>query len=792
MRFSEKWLREWVDPRVSTRELADQLTMAGLEVDAIDPVAPAFEGVVVGHVIEVETHPDADKLRVCKVDVGEGEPLDIVCGASNVYKGMHAPTAVVGARLPGDFKIKKAKLRGVPSRGMLCSAKELGLAEAAEGLMELPADAPVGTNFREYLDLDDVCIELGLTPNRADCLSIIGIAREVGALNQLDVNETRTEGVGSVIEDAFPVEVDAPVDCPRYVGRVIRGINAATETPVWMRERLRRSGIRSLGPVVDVTNYVLLELGQPMHGFDLNRLQDGIWVRKAKEGETLALLTGEQITLDSVDLVIADRSGPLALAGIMGGEASGVSEQTRDIFLESAFFEPTRIAGRARGYGLHTDSSHRFERGVDAYLQQRAIERATELLLGITGGKPGPIVEVVSEEYLPARTPVALRHQRITRVLGSEIPVEQVQDVLERLAMEATSIDDGWMVTPPSFRFDIGIEEDLIEEVARVVGYNNLAGCVPNAPLVMRTEPEAEVPLTHLRRLLVDRGYQEAITYSFVEPRVQQALDPEAEGIPLANPISADLSVMRTTLWSGLVPALVRNLNRQQGRVRLFETGLRFRRSEEETCQEPMLAGIVAGSVFPEQWGTVNRAVDFFDIKGDVEELLQMAGRAADVVFEAAEHPALHPGQSALIRLDGEPIGWIGALHPSVETSLDLSARAFVFEVRLDAVTKGRLPQFHELSRFPAIRRDIAVVVERDMPAAKVVECARAAAPEILRELKFFDVYEGEHIDSSRKSLALRLTLQSRSRTLTDEEVDAVIDGIVTTLGNQLGASLRE
>ncbi|WP_303901095.1 phenylalanine--tRNA ligase subunit beta [Thiohalomonas denitrificans] len=792
MRFSERWLREWVDPRVSTRELADQLTMAGLEVDAIEPAAPAFDGVVVGHVLHVEPHPDADKLRVCKVDVGEGEPLDIVCGASNVHEGMRVPTAVVGARLPGDFKIKKAKLRGVPSRGMLCSAKELGLAEASDGLMELQADAPIGTSIRDYLELDDVSIELGLTPNRADCLSIVGIAREVGALNRMDVNGPHMESVSPVIEDTFPVEVDAPVDCARYVGRVIRGIDATAETPVWMRERLRRSGIRSLGPVVDVTNYVLLELGQPMHGFDLNRLRSGIWVRKAEEGETLVLLTGEKITLSSEDLVIADGSGPLALAGIMGGEASGVSEQTRDIFLESAFFEPTRIAGRARGYGLHTDSSHRFERGVDAQLQQCAIERATELLLGITGGRPGPVIEVVSEEYLPARTPVAIRHQRITRVLGSEIPAGQVQDVLERLDMGVTSIDAGWMVTPPSFRFDIRIEEDLIEEVARVVGYNNLPGCAPTAPLVMRTEPEAEVPLTRLRRLLVDRGYQEAITYSFVEPRVQEVLDPEADAIPLANPISADLSVMRTTLWSGLIPALIRNLNRQQGRVRLFETGLRFLRSGEETRQEPMLAGVVAGSALPEQWGSPNRPVDFFDVKGDVEELFHLSGRAENVTFEAAEHPALHPGQSALIRLDGEAIGWIGALHPSVEASLDLSARAFIFEVRLDAVTHGRLPQFHELSRFPAIRRDIAVVVERDMPAAKVAECARAAAPEILRELKFFDVYEGEHIDSSRKSLALRLTLQSQSRTLTDEEVDAVIDGVVTTLGNQLGASLRE
>ncbi len=747
---------------------------------------------VVGHVISVEPHPDADKLRVCKVDVGEGEPLGIVCGAPNVHEGMRAPTAVVGARLPGDFKIKKAKLRGVPSRGMLCSAKELGLSEAAEGLMELPADAPTGADIRDYLDLNDSAIELGLTPNRADCLSIAGIAREVGALNRIKVKGPPIEAVTATIDDTFPVEVDAPVDCPRYVGRVVRGIDAKAGTPNWMRERLRRSGLRSLGPVVDVTNYVLLELGQPMHGFDLNQLTKGIQVRKAKEGEKLVLLTEEEITLTGEDLVIADGSGPLALAGIMGGEASGVSGETRDVFLESAFFEPTRIAGRARSYGLHTDSSHRFERGVDPQLQARAIERATALLLEIAGGEPGPIIEVVSEQHLPSREPVALRHQRIGRVLGSEIPAEQVGEVLQRLDMELQTTESGWSVTPPSFRFDIGIEEDLIEEVARIVGYDNLPGCAPSAPLVMRTEHEAEVPLARLRRLLVDRGFQEAITYSFVEPGVQDVLDPAREGIRLANPISADLSVMRTTLWSGLIPALVRNLNRQQGRVRLFETGLRFIREGEETRQEPMLAGVVAGTTVPEQWSGHNRAVDFFDLKGDVEGLFHLAGRADEVTFEAAEHPALHPGQSALIRLKGEPIGWIGGLHPSVERTLGVSARAFVFEVKLDAVTAGRLPQFRELSRFPAIRRDIAVVVERDMPAERVAECIRSASPDTLRELKLFDVYQGEHIDSGRKSLALGLTLQSQSRTLTDEEVDAVIDGIVAALGDQLGASLRD
>jgi phenylalanyl-tRNA synthetase beta chain len=578
MKFSEKWLREWVNPAVTTQALADQLTMAGLEVDAIEPVAGAFDNVVVGEIVAAERHPDADKLQVCRVNVGSGEPLQIVCGAANARVGIRVPAALIGATLPGDFKIKQAKLRGVESSGMLCSAKELGLAEASEGLLELAPDAPIGRSIRDYLELDDVAIELGLTPNRADCLSVAGIAREVATLYRCDVKGPAMEPVASAITDTFPVHLDAPADCPRYVGRLVRGIDIKAATPLWMKERLRRSGIRSLGPVVDVTNYILLELGQPMHAFDLAKLNGAIRVRRARTGEALKLLNGSEVKLDPEVLVIDDEKEALAFAGVMGGESSAVSDATRDIFLESAFFAPLTVAGKARKYGLHTDSSHRFERGVSSELQRTAMERATALLCEIAGGKPGPIVEVVAQESLPARKPITLRHPRIGRVLGTEIPEQEVTEILSRLGMSPAKAGEGWQVTPPPYRFDIEIEEDLIEEVARVYGYNRLNTSLPQGALKMNPCPEARTSVARLLEVLVERGYREAITFSFVEPKLQSLLDPEESPIPLANPISAELSVMRTSLWPSLAQVLQHNIRRQQPRVRLFETGLRFRR----------------------------------------------------------------------------------------------------------------------------------------------------------------------------------------------------------------------
>ncbi|MBE0510164.1 MAG: phenylalanine--tRNA ligase subunit beta [Gammaproteobacteria bacterium] len=792
MKFSEQWLREWVNPALSTDELCHQLTMAGLEVDAVEPVAASFSGVVVGEVISVAPHPDADKLRVTQVNIGAAEPLTIVCGAANVREGMKAPVAVVGAVLPGDFKIKQAKLRGVPSFGMLCSTAELGLSESASGLMELPADAPVGEDIRAYLQLDDVSIELGLTPNRSDCLGIVGIAREVAANNALVLSGPAMSPVAPAIEDTLTIKVTDSDACPRYLGRVIRGIDPGASTPLWMQERLRRCGLRSLGPVVDVTNYVLLELGQPMHAFDLGKIRGGIAVRQARAGEQLALLNDQTVNLDSDTLLIADEQGPLAMAGVMGGAASAVSDATSDIFLESAFFAPAGLAGCARRYGLHTDSSHRFERGVDPQLPRQAMERASSLLLAICGGQAGPISEVCDLEKLPRREPILLRRQRIERVLGTAIEDQRVTAILSGLDMQVAACDGGWQVVAPSFRFDIAIEVDLIEELARIVGYSQLPGRRPQGEMLMQARPEGQISKRILARTLVDRGYQEAISYSFVDPKMQALLDPQREPIALANPISADLSVMRTTLWAGLLPIMQHNLNRQQSRVRLFEQGLSFVREGDKTLQQAKLAGVVCGSREPEQWGQAAQRVDFYDVKADVEALLAIARLTDQARFVAEAHPALHPGQSARIYLGEQAIGWLGAIHPELERTLDLHGQSFVFELDIPAISQGNVPKFAEISRFPAIRRDLAFVLDAQVPAQALFDCIQSIAPTSLRELKLFDLYQGEHIDSGRKSIALGLTLQAQSRTLTDDEVDAAISTIVTTLRDQLGAIIRD
>lgn len=792
MKFSEHWLREWVNPAISSEELSAQLTMAGLEVDAVEPVAPPFSGVVIGEVVSVVPHPDADKLRVCQVDVGSGELLNIVCGASNVRTGLRIPAAVVGAVLPGDFKIKRAKLRGVESLGMLCSAKELGLAETSQGLLELPADSPVGTAIRDYLALDDVTFELGITPNRSDCLSISGIAREVGVRNKMAVAGPVIEAIAADSSATFPATVEASADCPRYLGRVMRGVNATAESPEWLKERLRRSGIRTLGPIVDVTNYVLLELGQPMHAFDLAKLTGGIVVRRAVAGEKIALLNDSEVTLDNDTLVIADQKGPVALAGVMGGRDSAVGDTTSEIFLESAFFNPLSMAGRARRYGLHTDSSHRFERGVDPELARRALERATALLKAIVGGEAGPVVEVCTHAALPQRSVISLRHSRIARILGVEIPRAEVADILLRLGMLVEESGAGWQVVPPSFRFDIAIEEDLVEEVARVYGYNRIASTAPLGRLVMQPRSESVVSRQRLRHTLVEHGYQEAITYSFVDPKLQQLIDPQQAPIALANPISAEMAVMRTSLWPGLVQALLHNVNRQQGRVRLFEQGLRFIRQAEEIRQEPVMGAVVFGGTFPEQWGVREQAADFYDVKADMEALLALSACPASFSFVADTHPALHPGQSARLWRDGQPVGWIGALHPELLRSLGVAGNVLVFEVELAAIQGGTLPKFAELSKFPAIRRDLALVVERAVSADQLLATVRKAAPAFLRELKLFDVYQGERIDSGRKSIALGLTLQEQSRTLTEDDVEGAIQGVLAALHAELGATLRD
>ena len=790
MKFSEAWLREWVNPKLDTQQLAEQLTMAGLEVDSVEPVAAGFSGVVVAEVLSVETHPDADKLRVCQVAVGGDAPLQIVCGAPNVCAGMKAPLATVGGRMPDDMKIRKAKLRGIVSHGMLCSARELGLSDEHQGLMDLPADAPVGSDLRDYLGLNDVTIDVDLTPNRGDCLGMEGVAREVGALTRTDLTPPAFESVAAAIADQLPIDVQSPEACPRYLGRVIRGIDPNAQTPLWMQEKLRRGGIRSLGPVVDVTNYVLLELGQPMHAFDLKQLSGGIEVRFARAGETLTLLDERTIDLDKETLLICDRQKALALAGVMGGIDSGISEATDSLFLEVACFTPEKIAGRARRYGLTTDASYRFERGVDPHLQQRAMERATALLLELVGGQAGPVVDVSSQQHLAKKSVITLRRARIERLLGYVPADEQVEDILSRLGVAVQAGDEGWMATPPGYRFDLTMEADLIEEVGRVFGYNQLPIASNRADLIMRPLPEAATSLERVQAILVDRDYQEAITYSFVDAALLQELDSGSRPVALSNPISSEMSVMRSSLWAGLVGAVQYNLSRQQGRIRIFETGLKFVSQDDEIQQTNMLSGVVVGSRLPEQWGAAKEATDFFDVKADVEALLERSGVVAE--FRAERHSALHPGQTAAILVEGVRIGWLGCIHPGLAQKLEIPRKTYLFELKLDVLLKGSLPRFEKLSRFPSIRRDLAIVVNVETPTGALCDSINQQAGSLLQDLLVFDVYHGSGIESGRKSVALGLILQDSSRTLTDVDVDSVITAITSRLEKQFGATLRE
>ncbi|MFT5579568.1 MAG: phenylalanyl-tRNA synthetase beta chain [Paraglaciecola psychrophila] len=796
MKISEQWLREWVNPAVATTELVEQITMAGLEVDGTEPVAGVFSGVVVGEIVAAEQHPDADKLRVCQVAGGD-EVVQVVCGAPNARVGIKIPFAMVGALLPpaaeGDkaFKIKKAKLRGVESIGMLCAERELGLSDANEGLMELPLDAPVGTDLRVYLDLDDTIIDVDLTPNRADCLSIAGIARDVGVLYRAPVTEVAIAAVPAQIEQALDIALEAGADCPRYVGRVIRGVDMSRSSPLWLQEKLRRCGLRSIDVVVDITNYILLELGQPMHAFDLDKLNGDIRVRLAQTGESIELLDGQQLALKAGSLVIADQQNPVALAGIMGGAASAVSAGTQDIFFEAAFFAPVAIAGRARSYGLHTDSSHRFERGVDYQLQVRAMERATALLLAHAGGQPGPVVEVSSDADLPVASIIALREARIERLLGLRIGRDEVGDILRRLGLQVTDTAEGWDVVAPSWRFDITIEADLLEEIARIYGYNNLPVTRITADLSLRAKPETQTGIKQIRRQLVARGYQEAITYSFIDPKSQQQINPGQQPIVLQNPISADMSVMRTSLWPGLLNAVLHNVNRQQSRVRLFESGLRFIPGADGALplQQPMLAAVISGRREPESWSENGEDVDFFDLKGDLESIVALSG--SGIEFAKGEHPALHPGQTAALLLEGKTVGTIGALHPQLQKQMGFALPLYLFEVELAAIRDSVLPSFTELSKFPELRRDLAVLVGREIDAQKVLDVVRSAAGEHLRNLRLFDIYEGKGIDLKEKSLALGLTYQHSSRTLNEDEINASVERVVERLKAELGAVLR-
>ena len=794
MKVSENWLREWVELDATTEEISHQLIMSGTELDDIDPVAAAFTDERVGQIISIEQHPDADRLRVCQVNVGEDEILQIVTNAT-VELEQKVPVAMIGAILPSSddgekpLKIKKGKLRGVLSQGMFCGAETLGMGES-EGLLPIPVNAELGKNLRDIFDLDDVVLDLDATPNRADLLSVAGISRELGVIMQAPVTAVEIPTNAIDHDDTFPVKITSDDLCHRYVGRIIKYLDVKAKTPDWMVEKLLRSGIRNLSPVVDVTNYVMLELGQPMHGFDFDKLTGGINVRRAVEGEKQALLNGNEISLKADTMVIADEQQAHGLAGIMGGEVSSVTDDTKSIYLESAFFLPEKIMGKARQYGLHTDSSHRFERGVSPDLQVKAMERATQLIIEICGGKVGPITDVIANYDIHKCKEIRFESRRIKRHLGIEIDASRVEDILTRLGCELASIDSGWKVTAPIFRFDLATPEDLVEEVARIYGYDNIpARLRPMEPRIARKE-ETMVTDDELRNVLVSRGYQEAITYSFVPSNVEACLSPSQEQIKLSNPISEELSIMRSTLWSGLIPALDKNVKRQQSRVRFFETGLSFLKTEDSLVQRKKIAGVITGNLHSENWNSASDVVDFFDIKGDVEALLAPAS-GQNFEFVPSDHAALHPGQSANILSDGKVVGVCGALHPAIEKKLDLDQQTFVFELDVDLISQKKLPEYTKLSPYPSIRRDLALLVERKVSYSQINQVIKKSNIKELVDSFVFDVYEGVNVDLGQKSIALSLIFQDFSRTLEEQEISAHVGKIMESLEKETGAVLR-
>mgnify|MGYP006145295019 FL=1 len=795
MKFSESWLREWVNPAVSREALSHQITMAGLEVDGVDAVAAEFNGVVVGEVVECGQHPDADKLRVTKVSVGSGELIDIVCGAPNCRQGLKVAVAMVGAVLPGDFKIKKAKLRGMPSEGMLCSYSELGIDIDSDGIIELPLDAPLGKDLREYLQLDDAVIEVDLTANRADCLGMVGLAREVGVLNRAAVTEPQWQAVTPSTDAKVAINVKETAACPRYLGRVVKNVNVKAATPLWMQEKLRRSGIRSIDPIVDITNFVLVEFGQPMHAFDLAKLTGDIQVRLGNGEEKITLLDGSEVTIPNDTLVIADDARPLALAGVFGGEYSGVSDTTQDILLECAFFAPLAIMGKSRRLGLHTDSSHRFERGVDPEMQHKVMDRATRLVLDICGGEAGPVVEAKSDADLPKPAQILLRRSKLDKILGHHVPDSDVVEILERLGFSVVAGEGSWQVTTATYRFDMAIEEDLIEEVARIYGYNNIPNVAPVASLRMSDHKETDLSLKRVRSLLVARGFQEAVTYSFVDPKLQNLVHPGEQAMVLPNPISSEMSAMRLSMFTGLLTAVGYNQSRQQGRVRLFETGLRFVpdiHAESGVRQQAMLGCVITGLQNDEHWSMESKTVDFFDLKGDLEAIIGLTVSASEFSFRVATHSALHPGQCAEILRNDRVIGHIGAIHPSLEKPFGLNGKTIVFELELDALLHTSLPLAQAVSKFPANRRDIAVVVDESVSAGDVMKLIRKVGENQLVGINLFDVYLGKGVEPGKKSLAIALTLQDTTRTLEEKEIAETVDSVVSALKTEFNASLRD
>jgi len=773
------------------RELASRMTMAGLEVESVSPAAPPLPGVIVGEVLSVTRHPNADTLTVCQVATGR-EMLQVVCGAPNVRPGMKAPFAMVGATLPGGAEIRKARLRGEDSFGMLCSARELGLSDDATGLLELPADLPTGQALDEALALDDVVLGFNLTPNRGDCMSVLGIAREVAALAGQPLTPPETAKVGAGSDDTVPVELIPRAGCIRFASRVIRGVNARAQAPLWMRERLRRAGLRPINAIVDVTNYVMLELGQPMHAYDRREVDGRIVVRRARAGETLRLLDGRDIKMDDSVLVIADRTKALGLAGVMGGDRSGIDDTTTEVLIEVAYFAPEVVAGRGRRYGLVTDASQRFERGVDPTLQERALERATRLIVDSTGGTPGPLTVAELADELPKRDRVQLRPSRARMVVGEDIADAEMRRHLESLGVNVQIGADGWSATAPPWRFDIAIEEDLIEEVARLHGFDRVPETDQTAAVVIPPCTETQLDEDRATDILVGRGYHEAITYSFVDHATQALFSPAGPGLRLANPISEDLAEMRLSLWPGLVRALRENQRRQQTRVRLFECGRTFVTANGTLREVPVIGGIAAGPSLPEQWGVRAEPVDYFDVRGDLEALFAATGASAEFHFEADVHPALHPGQSARVWRGDRAIGWLGRLHPELESRLELTYSAIVFELEAESLLEARLPRHQDASRFPSVRRDLAVVVDEKSTVREILDRVRTSAGVLLTNLVLFDVYRGAGIQAGRKSLAIGLNLQDFSRTLTDADADAVVARVIADLVGEYSATIRD
>jgi phenylalanyl-tRNA synthetase beta chain len=800
VKVTYSWLKEYV-PLAAPAELATQLTLAGLEVESVTPVAPPFSGVVVGEVRECGRHPDAEKLSLCQVTTDGANRLAIVCGAKNVRAGLKVAVAMVGAQLPKGVVIQRAKLRGVESDGMLCSARELGLGDEQEGIMELPASLPLNQDLRTALDLDDVTLEVNATPNRGDCMSVFGVARDYAAAQERRYLTTRVQPVAARSTAVFPVTLDAPAACPIFGSRVIRGLNADAASPPWLRERLRRVGLNSISPIVDVTNYVMMDLGQPMHAYDLAKLDQGIRVRLARPGERLMLLDDQEYSLDPEHLVITDARGAIGLAGIMGGRDTAISDSTTDVLLEAAHFAPDAVAGRARRLGLHTDAAQRFERGVDPSLPAVALERATALLMDIMGGEPGPLQVTRAQSGAADAQWVSLRRTRLARLLGVSVPDDEVQAVLAAVSDRVEATEAGWRVRKPPHRFDIRIEEDLIEEVARLRGFDRIAESHATAPQIAGESTESRVTSDRLLAAMADRGYHEIITYSFVDPTLQRQLFPDTPGLRLTNPISLDLSEMRVSLWTGLVQACRENLRRQQTRVRLFEIGTKFQmqgaahaasRDGGGLQEIDTLAGVATGTRWPEQWGDAREPLDFYDVKADLIDVLALTGDASSVRFAAESLACLRPGRCARIYRGATAVGWLGEVHPQVARAVNLSATAYLFELEIDSAFFAKSLQYNKISKFPSVRRDLSIVVDENLPLAVLQENVTVSASGLLSELRVFDVYRGPGVESGRKSIALGLILQDSSRTLTDVDADAVVTSVVARLRDELSATIRD